>query len=91
MKTIYNLLFILIPIISLTQTAPEIEWDNTIGGNDRAQIEIFNVIGEEIYSANTEIINGGLNQQINLPFSTVSGVYIVEIKTDERNFIQSNN
>ncbi len=56
--------------------------------NAPAQIKILNVIGEEIYSQQAEIINGELIQQINLPFSTVSGVYIVEIKTDERIFIQ---
>jgi hypothetical protein len=33
MKTIYNFLFILITNISLAQTAPEIEWQNTIGGD----------------------------------------------------------
>ncbi len=32
MKTIYNLLLIIIPAISFAQTAPEIEWQNTIGG-----------------------------------------------------------
>ncbi len=34
MKTIYNLLSILIPVISFAQSAPEIEWQKCYGGSE---------------------------------------------------------
>ncbi len=64
----------------------QLQLNNTIYAP--AQIKILNLIGEEIYAQQSEIINGELNQQINLLSTTVIGFYTVEIKTDERIFIQ---
>jgi hypothetical protein len=32
MKTLYGILFLILPVLTFAQTAPEIEWQTTIGG-----------------------------------------------------------
>ncbi|MFI5171492.1 MAG: MopE-related protein [Chitinophagales bacterium] len=56
--------------------------------NGQADVYVLNTLGEIIYSANADMINGYINNEINLSNNISSGLYIVKVVVDGKEYNQ---
>lgn len=54
--------------------------DGTMGTSEKdAYIQINNMVGRAVYNAQTQLVNGHINQQITLPAELANGIYILQV------------
>jgi len=50
-----------------------------VGRADGINISVLNILGQEVHSVSSEVVNGTVNEKITLPVNLVSGMYIVSV------------
>jgi len=56
-------------------------------GNEEVVIEVSNMLGQEIYNAKSALLNGKINEKVQLGSDIINGMYIVTLRTGEESRI----